>query len=281
MANSDSRRLSVSLVDVNAGHESEFHALATQFEALLIRKGYGRAEMVQDEGRPLRFYAVRHWQDVAAAERCHGDSEAQALTARLYQIARVTHVVNGVKSVDPGRGLLDERRARVEADRRTGFDRRTKNMGGPTGVERRGSRDRRLGPRRLRDRPGEVDLIGAARRARENADAAFSHFKVGAALETVDGDVITGCNIENATYGLTICAERVAMFKALSEGRRAFTRIAIVADTEAPTPPCGACRQILWEFGGDLTVVLANLTDEKGTHQLKDLLPLPFDARLL
>ncbi len=125
------------------------------------------------------------------------------------------------------------------------------------------------------------DLIAAARRAREHAVATFSHFKVGAALETADGVVITGCNVENATYGLTICAERVAMFKALSEGHRAFTRIAIVADTEAPTPPCGACRQILWEFGGDLEIQLANLIEAKGTHHLKDLLPLPFDARLL
>jgi len=111
--------------------------------------------------------------------------------------------------------------------------------------------------------------------------ASFSHFKVGAALETGDGTVVTGCNVENATYGLTICAERVAMFKALSEGHRAFARIAIVADTDAPTPPCGACRQILWEFGGDLEIVLANLTDEKGRHRLRDLLPLPFDSRLL
>ena len=125
------------------------------------------------------------------------------------------------------------------------------------------------------------DLVAAARAARLNAHAAFSQFKVGAALETVDGAIITGCNIENATYGLTICAERVAMFKALSEGHREFRRVAIVADTEAPTPPCGACRQILWEFGGDLEVLLANLTAHKGTHHLKDLLPLPFDARLL
>jgi len=124
-------------------------------------------------------------------------------------------------------------------------------------------------------------LVAAARRAREHAVASFSHFKVGAALETADGTVITGCNVENATYGLTICAERVAMFKALSEGHRTFTRIAIVADTVAPTPPCGACRQILWEFGGDLEVLLANLTGETGRHRLKDLLPLPFDARLL
>jgi cytidine deaminase len=124
-------------------------------------------------------------------------------------------------------------------------------------------------------------LVEAARRAREHAVAQFSKFKVGAALETPDGTIITGCNVENATYGLTICAERVAMFKALSEGHRAFARVAIVADTEDPTPPCGACRQILWEFGGDLEVILANLTQEKGVHRLKELLPLPFDARLL
>ena len=124
-------------------------------------------------------------------------------------------------------------------------------------------------------------LVDRARRAREHAVADYSHFKVGAALETADGTVVTGCNVENATYGLTICAERVAMFKALSDGHRAFTRIAIVAATADPTPPCGACRQILWEFGGDLEIVLANLTEIKGLYRLKDLLPLPFDARLL
>jgi cytidine deaminase len=124
-------------------------------------------------------------------------------------------------------------------------------------------------------------LIDAATRAREKAHAAFSGFKVGAALETADGTIITGSNVENASYGLTMCAERVAMFKALSEGHRGFVRIAIVANTESPTPPCGACRQILWEFGGDLEIVLANLSEQKGTYRLKDLLPLPFDARLL
>jgi cytidine deaminase len=155
-----------------------------------------------------------------------------------------------------------------------------KDVGRAAG-ERRSNRNRRLGPRRLRDRPDEIDLIAAARRARERADAAYSHVKVGAALETADGIVVTGCNIENATFGLTLCAERVAMFKALSEGHRAFTRIAIVADAAVPPPPCGACRQILWEFGGNLEVKLANMTAETGTHRLKNLLPLPFDARLL
>ena len=124
-------------------------------------------------------------------------------------------------------------------------------------------------------------LVAAARRARRHAHAAYSGFKVGAALETADGVVITGCNVENATYGLTICAERVAMFKALSEGHRRFVRVAVVADTSDPTPPCGPCRQILWEFGGDLDVILANLEKETGRYRLADLLPLPFDARLL
>jgi cytidine deaminase len=124
-------------------------------------------------------------------------------------------------------------------------------------------------------------LIAAARAAREHALARFSGFKVGAALLTADGTIISGCNIENATYGLTVCAERVAMFKALSEGHREFVAVAVIADTNEPTPPCGACRQILWEFGGDLEVFLANLTEPRGTYRLKDLLPLPFDARLL
>jgi cytidine deaminase len=125
------------------------------------------------------------------------------------------------------------------------------------------------------------ELIAAARKARRNAHARYSNFKVGAALETADGTILTGCNVENATYGLTICAERVAMFKALSEGHRAFTRIAIVADTNEPTPPCGACRQILWEFGGDLEIILANTRRQTARFQLSALLPHPFDARLL
>jgi cytidine deaminase len=124
-------------------------------------------------------------------------------------------------------------------------------------------------------------LVGAARAVRDRAVADFSGFKVGAALETLDGLVVTGCNIENASYGLTMCAERVAIFKAIADGHRAFTRIVVVADTAAPTPPCGACRQILWEFAGDIEVVLANLSGITATLQMKDLLPLPFDSRLL
>ena len=125
------------------------------------------------------------------------------------------------------------------------------------------------------------DLVAAARQARRHAHAPYSRFKVGAALETADGTVITGCNVENATYGLTMCAERVAMFKALSEGHRRFVRIAVVADTRSPTPPCGSCRQILWEFGGDLEVVLANTRRETRRTRLSELLPEPFDGRLL
>jgi len=280
LSGSDRTRLSVTLVDVSPGREPEFLALADRYRALIASKGYGRAEIVRDEAVPRRFYAVRHWTDAAAAARCHADAEVREITAEIYRTAKVSHVVHGAAKPEPRRFTLDDRRMRIESDRRAGFERRVENRGRSAG-ERRSGRDRRLGPRRLRDRPMETDLVGAARRAREHAEAAFSKFKVGAALQSVDGAIITGCNVENATYGLTICAERVAMFKALSDGHRAFARMAIVADTAEPTPPCGACRQILWEFGGNLEIVLANLVEEKGVHRLKDLLPLPFDARLL
>jgi cytidine deaminase len=124
-------------------------------------------------------------------------------------------------------------------------------------------------------------LVKAATRARREAQAAYSRFKVGAALETEDGTIVTGCNVESATYGLTICAERVALVKALSDGHRRFRRIAVAADTDAPTPPCGACRQLLWEYGGDLEVILASRGREKARHRMKELLPLPFDRRQL
>ena len=124
-------------------------------------------------------------------------------------------------------------------------------------------------------------LIEAALRARENAHAPFSHFKVGAALEDESGRIHTGCNVENASYGLTLCAERVAVFKAISEGARRFRRVAVAADTGTLTPPCGACRQILWEFCGDVELVLSNLHGKTETLRLKDLLPRPFDASFL
>ena len=124
-------------------------------------------------------------------------------------------------------------------------------------------------------------LIEAALAARKNARAPFSKFQVGAALEDDAGRLHTGCNVENATYGLTICAERVAVFKAISEGARGFKRIAVAADTEILTPPCGACRQILWEMCGDIEVLLTNLRSKTETIRMSELLPRPFDASFL
>ena len=124
-------------------------------------------------------------------------------------------------------------------------------------------------------------LLEAALGARDNAHAPFSQFKVGAAVEDSSGRIHTGCNVENATYGLTMCAERVAVFKAISEGVRAFRRMAVAADTIVLTPPCGACRQILWEFCGDVELVLTNLHGATETYRLKDLFPRPFDASYL
>lgn len=124
-------------------------------------------------------------------------------------------------------------------------------------------------------------LIEAAVKARENAHAPFSNFKVGAAVETKNGKIYAGCNIENATYGLTLCAERVAIFKAISEGETEFTRFAVVADTTELTPPCGSCRQIIWEFGGDIPVIMTNLKNETETLQMKELFPRAFDAKFL
>ena len=135
-------------------------------------------------------------------------------------------------------------------------------------------------PAKKRKTPS-AGLIRQAQRARARAVATFSGFKVGAALETARGKVYTGCNIENASYGLTLCAERVAVFKAVSEGERKFRRIVVMADTARLTPPCGSCRQILWEFCGDIEVVLTNLRGKTRTVRLSELLPDPFDASLL
>jgi cytidine deaminase len=121
-------------------------------------------------------------------------------------------------------------------------------------------------------------LIAAAKQARENAHAKFSNFKVGAALLSPSGKIYGGCNVENATYGLTICAERVAIFKAISEGERRFSAIAVVTDTDALTPPCGACRQLIWEFCGDVPVVMANLKGKMEIIPMSQLFPKPFDS---
>jgi cytidine deaminase len=124
-------------------------------------------------------------------------------------------------------------------------------------------------------------LLEAALRVRENAHAPFSKFKVGAAIEDETGRIHTGCNVENATYGLTICAERNAVFKGISEGARRFRRVAVAADTSNLTPPCGACRQILWEFCGDAEVVLVNLAGKTESFRLAQLFPRPFDDSFL
>jgi cytidine deaminase len=124
-------------------------------------------------------------------------------------------------------------------------------------------------------------MIRAALDARDHAHAPFSNFRVGAALADENGRIFTGCNVENATYGLTVCAERVAVFKAISEGARKFVAITVSADTDVLTPPCGACRQILWEFCGDIEVTLVNLVGKTETFRLKDIFPRPFDASFL
>jgi cytidine deaminase len=124
-------------------------------------------------------------------------------------------------------------------------------------------------------------LLEAALRVREHAHAPFSNFKVGAALEDDSGRVHTGCNVENATYGLTVCAERVAVWKAISEGARKFRRIAVAAAADSLAPPCGACRQILWEFCGDIEITLVNPVGKTESFRLRDLLPRPFDAGFL
>jgi cytidine deaminase len=124
-------------------------------------------------------------------------------------------------------------------------------------------------------------LVEAARAVRERAYAPYSNFKVGAAIEDESGRVFTGCNVENATYGLTVCAERVAIFKAISEGAGRLKRVAVVTDTDKLTPPCGACRQLLWEFCGNAELTLANLSGAEEKLSVKDIFPRPFDASFL
>ena len=125
------------------------------------------------------------------------------------------------------------------------------------------------------------ELRAAAIDAASRAYAPYSRLRVGAAGLTGDGRVVTGCNVENATYGLTICAERVAIFKAISEGADKLKRVAVIADTDTLTPPCGACRQLLWEFCSDAELILANLSGKQETLSVKDIFPRPFDASFL
>lgn len=124
-------------------------------------------------------------------------------------------------------------------------------------------------------------LVDAAQDAKKQALAIYSQFNVGAALETADGRIYSGFNIESSSYGLTVCAERVALFKALSEGERAFRRIAVATDTDAFCSPCGACRQVMWDYAPDLDVYLVNRAGKMEKHQLRDLIPHAFDNRML
>ena len=125
------------------------------------------------------------------------------------------------------------------------------------------------------------ELIEAAREVREKAYAPYSNFKVGAAVRAKSGKIYTGCNVESASYGLTVCAERVAVWKAVSEGEKEFTNVAVVADTEELTPPCGVCRQIIWEFGGDIPITFSNLNGKVETVKMSELLPRAFDTKFL
>lgn len=127
----------------------------------------------------------------------------------------------------------------------------------------------------------EKELIERATKVRTLAYAPYSNFKVGAAIRTKDGKIYTGCNVESASYGLTVCAERVAIWKAVSEGEKEFAEIAVVADTQELTPPCGVCRQIIWEFCHDIPVIFANLKGDTEVVQMKELLPRAFDTKFL
>jgi len=121
-------------------------------------------------------------------------------------------------------------------------------------------------------------LIAAAAAARAKAFAPFSHFQVGAALESLDGTIVPGCNVESASYGLTICAERAAIVRGVCDGFRCFKRVAVVTDTDIPTSPCGACRQLLWEFAPDAEVLLANLRGDVVKYTVRELIPHAFNS---
>jgi cytidine deaminase len=295
----DQSVVSVVALEVSDGREREFLELTGQLQALVRNKGYGTNQLLQDGSHPLRYYDVRIWRNADAAAQAELDDDINGLRRDLAKHLHSTPLVDVAWAVEVGLAAAGPWKERREL-----HDRRRAQIMTFTGPEKRVG-DRRVGPRRLfepfstafdtvhgssfgfaqtiaaaRDLT-QPDIVYAARIARDRAMAEFSDFKVGAALETADGRIITGCNIENSTYGLTMCAERVAIFKALSEGHRSFTRIAIVADTSQTTSPCGACRQMLWEFAGNIEVILADLTAIKTTHHLKDLLPHPFDARFI
>ncbi|AEF17953.1 cytidine deaminase [Thermoanaerobacterium xylanolyticum LX-11] len=123
-------------------------------------------------------------------------------------------------------------------------------------------------------------LLEVAKEARESAYAPYSKFKVGACVITNNGKIYKGCNIENSSYGLTNCAERTALFSAYANGDRDIEAIAVVADTDGPVSPCGACRQVMYELGGeDMTVILGNMKGDFVVKKAKDLLPYAFSMK--
>ena len=289
----DQSVVSVVALEISDGKERDFLALTGQLQALVRAKGYGTNQLLQDGSHPRRYYDIRIWRNADAAAKAEEDSDINGLRRDLAKHLHSTPLVDVAWAVEVGLAAAGPWKERRQlADRRTAGERRAAASAGFNGSDKRAGFDRRTSFRRggepLSLKFGassgiapHSNIVYAARIARERAMAAFSEFKVGAALETSDGRIITGCNIENSTYGLTMCAERVAIFKAVSEGHRSFTRIVVVADTSQPTSPCGACRQMLWEFAGNIEVILADLENIKTTHMLKDLLPHPFDARFI
>jgi cytidine deaminase len=133
----------------------------------------------------------------------------------------------------------------------------------------------------LKETEVQSEIDEAAIQARLQSVAPFSRFMVGAAVKASSGKIYTGCNIESASYGLTVCAERVAIWKGLSEGEREFTELTVVADTDSLTPPCGTCRQIIWEFCKNASIKLLNLQGQSEIVSIRELLSRAFDARFL
>lgn len=276
----DQSVVSVVALEIAPGKESEFLSLTGKLQALVRRKGYGTNQLLRDGSHPRRYYDIRIWRTAEAAAHAEADGDIEELRRQLGTNLQATPLVDVAWAVEIGlaaAGPWQERR--VVGDRRAAGDRRVENIG-RNGADRRQGFERRLGPRRTGE-DAQPNIVTAATIARDRAHAAYSRFNVGAAIETTGGRIITGCNVESATYGLTMCAERVAIFKAVSEGHRSFRRMAIVADSDRPTSPCGSCRQMLWELAGNIEVILADLRGIRARHQLKDLLPHPFDARFL
>ena len=276
----DQNVVSVVALEILAGKESEFLTLTGRLQGVVRRKGYGTNQLLRDGEHPGRYYDIRIWRNADVAAHAESDPEIDELRRALGKYLQSTPLVDVAWAVEVGLASAGPwRERRSISERRARGDRRGRTIPFDE-TNRRLSTDRRVLQRRSGE-SSEVLVVEAARLARDHALASFSDFKVGAALEAADGRIITGCNIENSTYGLTMCAERVAVFKAISEGYRSFRRLAVVADTTQPTTPCGACRQIIWEFTGNIEIILADMHAVTSRHQLKDLLPHPFDARFI